>query len=308
MSSLPVLILAYRRLDALKLVIQALEDQEHGEIYVSSDAPKNSDGMEVNQVRDYLKTMLETGVIKHLNLRHRNMGISAAVMEGIDWFFQDEEFGLIIEDDIVLTKGALLTVSGLVPILLDSTNMYSINLRNEVPENYLSHPFNLGRISALVSSHGWITSATKWNRFRSDYKYLTMPQIFKGIPNEFGVLQRRAFIENLKRNQRLERNLEQSWDLEWQAYVFANFGKTIQLNRNFVNYIGYDLFSTHHTSQPRSKDREDPNTKDALDREIGNWDVHADKYRFRTGMRHTIPRYIVRKSRLNSIIKNRWNW
>lgn len=308
MPNLPILILTYRRLDSLKIVIKALEGQEHGDIYVSSDAPKNKDQVEVNEVRVYLRTLLDRGIIKHLKLREQNMGISAAVMEGIDWFFRNEDFGLVIEDDIVLAGGTLLAISDLVPYLLDSANIYSINLRNEVPRNQLSHPSNLGRLSTLVSSHGWITSATKWNRFRLDYKYLTMAQISRGIPSQFGVLQKRAFIEALKRNKRLERNLEQSWDQTWQAYVFANSGKTIQLNQNFVDYIGYDIFSTHHTSLPRSKDRQASNKKVELRQVIGDWDVNADKYRFKIGMRHTIPRYIVRKSRLNSVFKNIWNW
>lgn len=308
MSSLPVLILAYRRLDALKHVITALEGQEHGEIYVSSDAPKNADEVEVNEVRIYLKSLLDQGIINHLKLREKNMGIMAAVTDGIDWFFHNEKIGLIIEDDIVLLEGTLHTVSNTVPILLNSTNIYSINLRNEVPPNRLSHPFHLGRMSVLVSSHGWITSAIKWNQFRTDYRFVTMRQIFRGIPSEFGFWQKKAFIEDLKRNKRYEQNLKQSWDLNWQAYVFANSGKTIQLNQNFVDYIGYDNFSTHHTSQPRLKEWKASNLKVQLDDVIGEWDINADKFRFKIGMRHTIPRYIVRKLRLNSLFKNIWNW
>jgi len=308
MSSLPVLILAYRRLDALKHVITALTGQEHGEIYVSSDAPKNSDEVEVNEVRIYLKSLLDQGIIDHLKLREKNLGISAAVTGGIDWFFQNEKIGLIIEDDIVLLEGTMHTISNTVPILLNSIDIYSINLRNEVPPNRLSHPFHLGRMSRLVSSHGWITSANKWNQFRTDYRYVTRRQIFRGIPAEFGFWQKKAFIEALKRNKRLEQNLKQSWDLNWQAYVFAKLGKTIQLNQNFVDYIGYDNFSTHHTSQPRLKDWHASDIKVQLDDIIGDWDIYADKFRFKIGMRHSIPRYIVRKSRLNSLFKNIWNW
>lgn len=308
MSKIPVLILAYRRLDALKLVIGALENQENAEIYVSSDAPRVMDGIEVNEVRDYLQSMLEIGVIKHLNLRNKNSGIAAGVTEGIDWMFKYEKYGVIIEDDIVLTTGALSTVIDLIPVLLENDNIFSINLRNEVPENRISHPSQLARTSALVSSHGWVTSAAKWNKFRSESESLTLPQILKGIPIEFGFFQRRAFIENLKRNQRLERKLKQSWDLKWQAFVFANNGRTIQINRNFVKYMGYDQYSTHHTVQARTKDLIEPNKKEALKQGIDDWDILADIYRFKIGMRHTIPRFIVRKFKLNYIFKNFWNW
>lgn len=307
MINLPVLILAYRRLDSLKLVIEALGNQEHASIYVSSDAAKNKDGAEVKEVREYLEMKFEEGVIGHLNFRSENLGIAKAVMEGIDWFFQEEEAGIIIEDDIILREGAILKIRDLVPLLSKNPDLFSINLRNDIPESEIANAANLARISRLVSSHGWITSASKWHGFRLNYRNLSVRDMSLGIPNNFGIFAKKAFVEYFKRNRRREFKLNHSWDVYWQAYVFSKNGHTINLNENLVNYIGYDEFATHHKAQPRAKDNRIISSRAASNRIIGEWDTRADKYRFRIGMRNTLPRYLVRRFRIDSVLKNKWN-
>lgn len=308
MSKLPILVLAYRRLDSLKQVFAALNKQERGAIYVSSDAAKSKDEVEVKAVREYLNLMLTEGLIDHLNLRQENSGIANAVMEGIDWFMQNEDCGVVIEDDIVLQDGVLISATNILSSLLNNPLLFSINLRNEVPVRELNSPENLARLSRLVSSHGWITSREKWNAFRLNYNNLNAKHLKIGIPDDFGFFAKKAFIEYFKRNRRNSLDLSHSWDVEWQTYVFSKKGYTINLNQNAVSYIGYDNLSTHHKAQPRMKDIEVPTQEIAKNEIIGEWDTRADKYRFRIAMRHTFPRYLVRVLRLDSILKNRWNW
>ena len=40
----------------------------------------------------------------HRNIAHKNLGCQVAVSNGISWFFEQVEFGIILEDDCIVDK------------------------------------------------------------------------------------------------------------------------------------------------------------------------------------------------------------
>ncbi len=103
---IPVLILAYSRLDTLYHVLASIDSEFLGPVFVSCDGPKESDKDANSKVVIYLKELLRLKKISYLNVRTLNEGISRGIEDGIDWFFSNVEIGIILEDDVVLRNNS----------------------------------------------------------------------------------------------------------------------------------------------------------------------------------------------------------
>jgi len=305
---IPVLILAFARLESLQRVMDSILSQEHGFIYVSCDAPTSDIGSSCESVRTYVKDLKDAGVIKEFNMRERNTGIANGVMGGIDWFFTMEKSGLVLEDDVLLKPGAMDQLSYLGEFLELNPKCFSINLRNDIPPQFLQRTRYAFRYSTLVNSHGWFTSAERWSDFRAEFPILDEVQIRRSIPKFFPVLSRLAFCEDIKFQAQKIQSCTHPWDVFWQVYIFCIAGFTLNSNTNLIDYIGYDSQATHHNHEIRKKELVQSDfQKTPLG--IDEFFVEeAEKYKFTILMRHSAPRYFVRKLRVNRRLNNYFNW
>lgn len=304
------LILACDRLDTLSKVVESVRKLDLGPIYVSCDAPRPGKSFEHLEVLGYLNAQLSLGTISYLNVREKNEGISEAIEGGIDWFFSEVDFGLILEDDVVLRENSSLVLTTGEKLMRGDGSIKAINLRNTVPNRILTQPSQGFRKSTLVSSHGWATTSDNWGDFRRSEKELSARDLSNQIPFFLGRLSILAFLESAIKNESLRQTREYNWDFAWQVFIFKNQFYTLNSNQNLVNYVGYRSDSTHDRKNQRQKEilHETP------DPDMLNFDAQpilepqADRYRFTTDMRHTFPRFVVRKLRVNRFVPNILNW
>jgi hypothetical protein len=305
---IPVLVLAFARLESLQKVMDSILSQEHGDIYVSCDAPNSNIPNSCESVRTYVRNLKDTGVIKEFNMRERNTGIANGVMEGIDWFFTLEKSGLIVEDDVLLRPGAMEQLNHFGEYLQLNPKCFSINLRNDIPQQFLQRTCYAFRYSTLVNSHGWFTSAERWSEFRGEFPILDEERVSLSVPKFFPVLNRLAFCEDIKFQAQKIQSCTHPWDVFWQVHVFCFGGFTLNSNTNYVDYIGYDSQATHHNHEIRKKEfvpTEFQKPPLGIDEFIVE---EAEKFKFVILMRHSAPRFFVRKLRVNRILKNYFNW
>jgi len=277
---------------------------------VSCDAPRQGDENKQREVVEYLQSQLRLGVIKKLYVREKNQGLAMAVLDGVSWFFEYEDFGLILEDDIVITDGALQIVELGGQLLQKDKTLNCLAIRNTVPSKFLPAEDYIYRKSSLISSHGWATTSSKWNQFRKQSLRSFELPTRNDLPKYLGLLPRLAFIEDVKKHMKYLDEERNSWDIFLQTHSFRMQGVNLNSNVNYVKYIGYGEGSSHHILPPRRKDiREMGELRNDL--KIGYGDsisTSADKYRFKVEMRHTWLRFLVRKLGINQVFCNPYNW
>jgi hypothetical protein len=307
---IPTLILACDRLDTLTRVIDSANILNLGPVYVSCDAPRLGKNYENSKVVEFLEKQLNIGKISFLNIRAKNEGIAKAIEGGIDWFFSSVKFGVILEDDVVLKMNAHLVLTNGAILMGKDESIKAVNLRNTVPSNILTQRNQGFRRSTLVSSHGWATTSKNWSDFRKSEKELSTKGLFDQIPSFLGRFSILAFLESASKNENQRQTREYSWAFAWQVYIFKNRHYTLNSNHNFVDYIGYRSDSTHDQRGQRKKEELHEITDFyALDFESDAiLEKFADRYRFKSDMRHTFVRYLIRKLRINRLIPNVFNW
>jgi len=103
MMKSPVLFLVFNRPDTTRQVFEAIRSARPPRLYIAADGPRLSRKGELNLCMESRK--ISTSVdwpceVKTL-FREKNLGCKKGVSGGIDWFFEQEEEGIILEDDIL---------------------------------------------------------------------------------------------------------------------------------------------------------------------------------------------------------------
>lgn len=159
------LILGYQRYDGIIRVLQTLTIAGVQKVYLSLDGPKSSDDEAIQEqiLAGAMKLADESRIELYVSLKKENLGLRAAVVAGIDWFFQQERSGYILEDDLDIDlsffefcmKFSEVLESHQEILLISGNQFFEINDKRFALK--LNYP--------LI--WGWFTTADKWETIRS---------------------------------------------------------------------------------------------------------------------------------------------
>ena len=93
-----VLILAFNRPESFSRLIECLLTNTSQEIYISVDGGCTKNNEQVRNLANAFKNKYPTKI--HINLMSENYGVRRGVIKGIDWFFENVEIGIILEEDL----------------------------------------------------------------------------------------------------------------------------------------------------------------------------------------------------------------
>lgn len=102
--AVPILLIAFNRPDTTDRVLTLLRALRPERLYVACDGPRPdrpADGPRCAEVRRLVQASIDWPCRLHTLLRETNLGCREGVSSAIDWFFEQEEEGIILEDDIL---------------------------------------------------------------------------------------------------------------------------------------------------------------------------------------------------------------
>ena len=96
-----VLFLVFNRPDTTKRVFEAIRQAKPPRLYVASDGPREGKLGEVERVKAVraIATAVDWPCEVEILFRDKNLGCKHAVSSALTWFFENEEQGIILEDD-----------------------------------------------------------------------------------------------------------------------------------------------------------------------------------------------------------------
>jgi hypothetical protein len=269
--------------ETLRETIKSIVSQPHGPIYISCDGPKDGFAESAKPLYSYISGLAKLGIVQEYRISNVNLGTLHGVSEGIDWFFQKVEIGIILEDDLLLEDGLLESLE-LIKKFLRNKEIISIGLANSVPDNeldYIEAPF---RKSKFVVSWGWITTRQNWTQRITSFQNLNYFLLFLKILRHFGpstaFYHLYFYLMNAARENKDSRNC--NWDDLWQINCFLKNKFVIALNRNMITNIGNGFGATHTSGKNLYYPiKSISNVELEFMREsekLPNWDRKADKY------------------------------
>jgi hypothetical protein len=166
---LPILLVTYKNFDAVTQRFEEFKELGFNNVAVFVDGFDFTASRKSIENRLALEAFLierhSIGEIKHLHFNTLNTGVGVAVPTAIDWFFQEYDYGLILEDDCVLKTSAK-EVLRLSQNLLFSYDNSIVCLSNPNPPSQANLEKGVLEFSesSFFSSWGWICHRDTWNQ------------------------------------------------------------------------------------------------------------------------------------------------
>jgi hypothetical protein len=242
----PILLIAFRRPHCIRQVIDAIRPYRPTHIFVACDGPKDNDDIQRQQVTS-TRNVIDQGInwpctIKRL-YSDVNLGCSVGPICAISWFFDNVEFGIILEDDCVPHPDFLPFCANLLHFYCHDTRMWCIsgsNFQKGLWRGSGSYYF-----TQYTHSWGWATWRRCWQNY--DPRLLQWPHLC-----ESGLMESLFddYVERLFWSRKWQETYElypsvSWWDYQWTFCVLINGGLTILPNRNLINNVGFCEGATH---------------------------------------------------------------
>jgi hypothetical protein len=242
MKDIPVLLIMFKRPDTALEVIKAIKDAKPSRLYIAADGPREGKPGEKEACEETRKTVLHEidWDCQVFTLFHpKNLGCCEAPAKAITWFFENEEMGIILEDDCVPNPSFFTFCAELLHYYKDDERIMQItgfNDQNNKIRGEASYFF-----SHFPSGWGWAS----WRRAWKHYKIKP-----ENVDKEYkSNLVTRAFYNNKKAAETwlklMYYNLDGTWDYQWAYTIFQQKGLCITPNIALVRNIGFDHRATH---------------------------------------------------------------
>lgn len=242
----PVLFLVFNRPIPTAMVFEAIRAARPPRLYIAADGPRahrEGEAARCAEVRDIVTRVDWPCEIQTL-FRDENLGCKAAVSGGISWFFEQEEQGIILEDDCLPHPDFFSYCDALLERYRDDERVWVVtgdNFQRGTRRGDASYYF-----SKYNHVWGWASWRRAWQHYQGDIPFW---QEWKESAawNEHAPdpVERKYWMQIFDRMYRHEID---TWDYPWMASVWYRGGLTATPNVNLVTNIGFGPDATHTTS------------------------------------------------------------
>jgi len=245
-----VLFLVFNRLDTTKQVFEAIREAKPPRLYVAADGAretKNGEEEKTKQVRDYILSSIDWECEVKTLFRDQNFGCKMAVSGAIDWFFKNEEMGIILEDDCLPSQSFFWFCEELLEKYKEDMRVWHIAGNNfhlgwKRDEDY-SYYF-----SYYGSIWGWASWRNRWQYYDVEMQGYEEIKSKNYLWDVFGNKEEANFrISNFDEI----RNGLNTWDFQWAYARFINSGLSIVPTMNLIENLGFNEDATHTTSSSK---------------------------------------------------------
>lgn len=232
----PVLVLAFKRPENVVKAIKAISEYKPDKIYLECDGPRMNKQGESEAVEETRKVMLESVnwpcEVKTL-FRENNLGCANAVYDAISWFFKNEEYGVIVEEDMVIGLDYFRLCEELLPRYKNQErvmSIQSINWNNRINTKY-SYVY-----SWRGGCNGWATWRRAWAKM--DMSMSSLPSLsYWKIMRKLGIFPGIDLMRNYWAGYK-HLDTFSSWAYRWSLSMQANDGISIVPCVNLGKDIG----------------------------------------------------------------------
>jgi hypothetical protein len=239
-----VLFLVFNRPDTTHKVFEAIRAAKPPRLYVAADGPRlNREGEQerCEEVRKIATAINWPCELKTL-LRDDNLGCKRGVSEGINWFFENEEQGIILEDDCLPAQSFFLLCDELLELYKEDTRIWQISGSMFFPKGIvdIDADYIFSRYGPIW---GWASWRRAWRHYDADltqWKEMSQPAIIKNVyPNKH------ERVAKLILGTKLHNREIDTWDYQWGFAKNYNNALTILPKFNQIVNIGFGKDATH---------------------------------------------------------------
>jgi hypothetical protein len=237
-----ILFLIFNRPKETQVVFNSIRLARPRKLYVAADGPRSNE-------KDYVTCSKTRDILSQIDwdcelitlFREQNLGCGIAVSSAISWFFEQEEEGIVLEDDCAPTN--------------DFFRFCDLMLDRYREDNRVGHicgcNFQDGiwrgdgdyYYSNLTNVWGWASWRRVWLKYDFNMTHL---EVAKESGFLFKISNRRNFREFVYKNfKRTKDGHIDTWDYQYFYSNLINGYLSIIPNNNMISNIGFGREATH---------------------------------------------------------------
>lgn len=245
MFSTPILFIIFNRPQLTSQIFDVIKTIKPERLYLAADGPREwikEDKINCDETRGIVSEIDWDCKVAKL-FRHHNLGCKNSVSSAINWFFENEEEGIILEDDILPHISFFEFCETLLHKYANEDRIMAIGGTNILPifkkkdQNYI--------FSYQGSIWGWATWRRAWEKYQS---VITDDLIKASLENiRVTSTSKIVFAKRIEIFSKLIHNGIDSWGYHWLFSRLSSMGLTILPTRNLISNIGFGINATHTT-------------------------------------------------------------
>lgn len=234
MFDVPILFIVFNRPDTTQLVFNKIREQQPSRLYITSDGPRlnnETDKLNCEQVKAIVDNIDWPCDVKRL-YSENNMGFSKRIKTALQWFFENEEMGIILEDDCLPSTSFFKYCELLLEEFKNNKDIQIIS-----GSNFCDRPISK-KTDYFIGDFGYIWGWASWRRAFNEIKWQTnysLNDIESKLSTLYGDKQ---YVKHFYSIVEHFYNIKDCWDVEFYVYAIMNNKKKILPNVNLISNIG----------------------------------------------------------------------
>jgi GT2 family glycosyltransferase len=239
----PILFVIFNRPETTQKVFESIKLIKPSRLYVAADGPRDGNEQDIENCKRARKIIEQVDWDCKIDrlFREENLGCGKAVSGAINWFFEQVDKGIILEDDCLPDTSFFNFCRTLLNYYENDERIMHIggtNFQRGNKRGLVSYYF-----SANVHVWGWATWRRAWKKYDFDVSDV---EDFIGnnkIQKYFSDSVIKDYWYTIFRNMRQHKI--DTWDYQWLYSVWNNGGLAIIPQINLVSNIGFGSTATH---------------------------------------------------------------
>ena len=243
----PILFLVFNRPENTRIVFNEIKKIKPSKLYIAADGPRQdneNDKINCQEVRRIIDASIDWDCEVKKLYRDENLGCKKAVSSAITWFFENEEKGIILEDDCLPDESFFWFCSKLLEkykyneqIMMISGMNYLIDEKINIKESYF--------FSKYFPIWGWATWKRAWSLYDINMKDWDELKYYKYFKNIYRNERMAIYLKTMF--QETYDNKIDTWDVQWVFTCLKNDGLSIIPKYNLISNIG--ITGTHFNTE-----------------------------------------------------------
>lgn len=243
MYKIPILFIIFKRKNIALQSFEQIKKIRPMRLYIAGDGARNNtvgEDVMVEETRQAVLDAIDWDCEVKTLFQKKNLGCCMGVYTAINWLFENEEQGIIIEDDCIMRNSFFPFVEQMLERYADDSRIGMID-----GANYLTNievPYSYG-FSRYKSTNGWATWRRAWKLMDLDMSWRKTVFADSIIRNMgYKAKDIRYWKYRLKA---VDLNDVSAWDWQWYFTLAANNMLGIYPKHNLTTNIGFGAGATH---------------------------------------------------------------